>query len=115
MWEPETIVQTDIAQLRLEKDMLLPQVKNHSSEESGLESELRVFERVIQELATNQVHATTALSSAKPPPGLFGIRGSSEPTSGLIGIRGSAEPTLGQSGNHGFSVKGCNLPTYEGK
>ena len=46
--EPETTEHTDIAQLRLEKDMLLHQVKNLSPEKSSLESELRAFERVIQ-------------------------------------------------------------------
>jgi len=46
--EPETTEQTDIAQLWLEKDKLLHQVKNLSSEKSSLESELRVFECVIQ-------------------------------------------------------------------
>ena len=113
--EPETTEQTDIAQLRLEKDMLLHQVKNLSSEKSSLESELRAFERVIQRLTTNQVHATPAPNTSQPPPGLFGMRGSSEPTSGLFGIRGSAEPTPGSSGSRGFSVKSSNLPTYEGK
>jgi len=47
-WKPETTEQTDIAQLRLEKDMLLHQVKNLSSEKSSLESELRAFKSVIQ-------------------------------------------------------------------
>jgi len=46
--EPETTEQTDIAQLRLEKDMLLHQVKNLLSEKSSLESELRAYKRVIQ-------------------------------------------------------------------
>jgi hypothetical protein len=46
--ERERMEQTDIAQLRLEKDMLLHQVKNFSSEKSSLESELRTFELVIQ-------------------------------------------------------------------
>jgi len=79
--EPETTEQTDIAQLRLEKDMLLHQVKNLSSEKSSLETELRAFERVIQPLTTNQVHATPVPITSQPPPGLFGIRGSSESTS----------------------------------
>jgi len=113
--EPETTEQTDIAQLRLGKDILLQQVKNLSSETSSLESELRAFERVIQQLTTNQVHATLAPNTSQPPPGLFGIRGFSEPTSGQFGIRGSAEPTPGLSGSRGFSVKSSNLPTYEGK
>jgi len=75
MSEPETTEQIDIAQLQLEKDMLLHQVKNPSSEMGGLESELRGFERVIQRLTTNQVQATP-----EPPPGPFRIRGSSKPT-----------------------------------
>jgi chromosome segregation ATPase len=58
--EPERTEQTDIAPLRLEKDMRLHQVKQLSSEKSSLESELRAFERVIQRLTTNQVHATPA-------------------------------------------------------
>jgi hypothetical protein len=45
--EPETTEQTDIAQLRLEKDMLLQQVKNLSSLKSSLEAELRAFVLVI--------------------------------------------------------------------
>jgi len=45
--EPETTEQTDIAQFRLEKDMLLHQVKNLASEKSSLQSELRAFERII--------------------------------------------------------------------
>jgi hypothetical protein len=77
--------------------MLLHQVKNLSSEKSGLESELRAFERVVKRLTTNQVQATPA-----PPPGLFGTSG-------------SAEPTPGSSGSGGFSVKSSNLPSYEGK
>jgi len=113
--ELETMEQTDIAQLRLEKDMLLHQVKNHSSGMSSLESELRAFERIIQLLTTNQVHATPPPNTSQRPPGLFGIHGSSEPTSGQFGIRGSAEPTPGSSGSRGFSVKSSNLPTYEGK
>ena len=86
---------TDIAQPRLEKDMLLHQVKNLLSEKSSLESELRAYKRVIQWPTTNQVHATPAPNTSQPPPGLFGIRGSSEPTSGLFGICASAEPTPG--------------------
>ena len=113
--EPETTEQTDIAQLRLQKDMLLHQVKNLSSEKSSLESELRAFERVIQRLTTHQVHETPAPNTSPPPPGLFGIRGSSEPPSGLFRICGSTEPTPGSSGSRGFSVKSSNLPTYEGK
>jgi len=46
--ESETKELRDIAQLWLEKDMLLHQVKNLSSEQSGLESELRAFKCVIQ-------------------------------------------------------------------
>jgi len=91
--------------------MLLHQVKNLSSEWSSLESELRAFERVIQQLTTNQVHATPAPNTSQPPPGLFEIRGSSEQTSGLFEIRGSTEPTPGPSGNRGCSVKSSNLPT----
>jgi hypothetical protein len=45
--ELEPTEQTDIAQLRLEKDMLLHQVKNLSSGKSSLEAELGTFERVI--------------------------------------------------------------------
>jgi chromosome segregation ATPase len=45
--EPESTEQTDIAQLQLEKDMLLHQIKNLPSENIGLESELRAFERGI--------------------------------------------------------------------
>jgi len=113
--EPETTEQTDIAQLWLEKDMLLHEDKNLSWEKSSLESRLRGFERVIQRLTTNQVHATLAPNTTQPPPGLVGIRGSSEPTSGLFGIYRSAEPTPGSSGSRGFSVKSSNLPTYEAK
>jgi hypothetical protein len=39
---------THIAQLRLEKDMLLQQLKNRSPEKSSLESELQAFKRVMQ-------------------------------------------------------------------
>jgi len=95
--------------------MLLHQVKNLSSEKSSLESELRAFERVIQRLTTNQVHATPVPNTSLPPPGLFGIHISSEPTSDLFEIHGSAEPTPGSSGSCGFSVKSSNLPMYEGK
>jgi hypothetical protein len=80
--EPETMEHTDISPLPLEKDMLLHQVKNLSSEQSSLEFELIAFECVIQSLTTNQVHATMALHTAQPPACLCGIRGSSEPTSG---------------------------------
>jgi polyhydroxyalkanoate synthesis regulator phasin len=51
--EPETTEQTDIAQLQLEKDMLLHQVKNLSSEKRGPESELGAFERIMQRLMIN--------------------------------------------------------------
>jgi hypothetical protein len=102
--EPEhTADHTAVAQLRLEKDMLLHQVKSLSSEKSELESELRAFERVIQRLTINQVNAT-------PAPNVF-----SEPTPPLSGNRGSFEPTPGPSGSRGFSVKSSNLPTYDGK
>jgi len=113
--EPETKEQTDIAQLRLEKEMLLHQIKDLSSERSGLESELRAFERVIQRLMTNQVHATPARNTSQPPPGLFWLCDSSVPTSGLFGTRGSTEPTPCSSGNRGFSVMSSNLLMYEGK
>jgi len=112
--ELEITQQTDIAKLRLEKDMLLPEVNNLSSEKSSLESELGEFERVIQRLMTCQVHATPAPNTSQPPPTLFGIPGSSEPTSGPFRIRGSAEPTPGSSGSHGFFFKSSNFPTYEG-
>jgi len=95
--------------------MLLHQVKNHSSEKSTLESELRAFERVIQRLTTNQVHATQALNTSQPPPDLFRCCGFSEPTSGPFAICISAEPTPGSSGSHGISVKSSYLPKYEGK
>jgi len=113
--EPETTEQTDIAQLQLEKDMLLHQVINLSSEKSSLESELRAFERIIQRLTTHRVHATPAPNPFQPPPGLFRFSGCSEPTSSLFRIRGSAEPTSGSSGSRRFSVKLSNLPTYERK
>jgi hypothetical protein len=93
----ETTEQTDLAQLRPAKDMLLHQVKNLSSEKSSLESELSAFKRVMQRLTTNQVQVTPALS-----PGQFGTCGSAERTPGL-------------SGSCGSSVKSANLPTYEGK
>jgi len=99
--EPETTEQTDIAQLWLEKDMLLHQVKNLSSEKSSLESEFRVFKCVIQRLTTNPVHGTPAPNTSQPPPGLFVIRGSSEPTSDLFGIHGCAEPTTGSGVSNG--------------
>jgi len=114
--EPETTEQTGIAQLRLEKDMLL-----HQSQKSLLRVERpgirigSVRTRHSERLTTNQVHVTPAPNTSQPPPGLFGMRGCSEPTSGLFGIRGSAEPTPGSSGSRGFSVKSSNLPTYEGK
>jgi len=95
--------------------MLLHHVKNLWSEMRSLESELRVIERVIQCLTTNQVHATPAPNTSRPPPGLFRMCRCSELTSGPFGIRGSAEPTPSPSGHRGFSVKSCNLPTYEGK
>jgi type II restriction/modification system DNA methylase subunit YeeA len=41
--EPEKMEQTDITQLRLEKDMLQHEVKNLASEMSSLEAELRAF------------------------------------------------------------------------
>jgi len=113
--EPETTVRTDIAHLQLEKDMLLHQVKNLWSQKSGLESELRVFEHVIQWLTTNQVQVTPVRNTSQLPPGPLGICGSSGLTSGLFGIRASTEPTPGPSGSGGFSVKSSNLPTYEGK
>ena len=113
--EPETTEQTDIAQLWLEKDMLLHQAKNFTSEKSNQGSELRAFERVIQRLTNNQVHATLAPITSQQPAGLFRIRGSSELTSGPFGICGSAEPTPAPSGDRSFSVKSSNLPTYEGK
>jgi len=113
--EPATKEQTDIAQLRLEKDMPLHQVKILPAEKSSLESEFRAFERVIQRVTTNQVHATPARNTSQPPPFLFEIPGSSKRTSGLFGIRGSAEPTPGSSGSRGFSVKSSNILTYEGK
>jgi hypothetical protein len=103
--EAVTTEQSDIAQLRLEKDMLLHQVKNVSSEKSSLVCELRAFERVIQRLKTNQVHVTQAPNTSQPPPPLFGTRGPTERTSGLFGIRGSTEPTPGSSGSCVFSVK----------
>jgi hypothetical protein len=80
--EPETTEQTDITQLWLEKDMLLHQVKNLSSEKSSLESELRAFECTIQQMTTNQVHQTPGPNTSQPPPGLLRIRGFSEPTAG---------------------------------
>jgi hypothetical protein len=50
-----------------------------------------------------------------PPPGPFGICGSSELTSQFFGICGSAKLTRSLAGSHGFSVMSSNLPTYEGK
>jgi len=64
---PETTEQTDIAQLHLEKDMQMHRVKNLSSKESSLQSELRVFEHVIQRLTTNQVHATQVQNTSHRP------------------------------------------------
>ena len=113
--EAEKTEQTDNAQLRLAKHMLLHQVKNLSSEKGSLDSELRTFQRVIQRLMTNQVHATPAQNTSQPPPGKSGISGCSEPTSGLFGIRGSAEATPRPSGNRCFSVKSSNILLYEGK
>jgi len=100
--EPETKEQTAIAQLGLQKDILLHQVEYLLSEKSGLDSKLRAFEHFIQRLTTNQVQATLPPNTSQPPPGPFGIRG-------------SAEPTPRPSGYCGFSVKSSNLPTYEGK
>ena len=126
--EAETTEQSDITQLRLEKDMLLHQVKKLSSEKSSLESKLRVFKLVIQRLMTNEAQGTLAQNTSHPPSGLFGFHGSSEltsgrvgicvpsePTFGLFGILGSAELTPGLNGSRGFSVKSSNLPTYDGK
>jgi hypothetical protein len=45
--EPETPQQTDTAQHWLEKDMLLHQLKNISSEKGSLDALLRAFESVI--------------------------------------------------------------------
>ncbi|KAF8251309.1 hypothetical protein K440DRAFT_637854 [Wilcoxina mikolae CBS 423.85] len=45
--DPESRENTTVAQLRLEKDMLLHQVKSLSSEKSELKSELRALERII--------------------------------------------------------------------
>jgi len=95
--------------------MLLNQVKNLLSEKSGLESELRAFNHIIQRLMTNLIHATPAQNTSQLPRGPFGFHGSSEPTPGLFGICGSAEPTPGPSGGCGFSVKSSNHPTYESK
>jgi hypothetical protein len=81
--------QTDIAQLRLEKDLLQHQVKNIASEKTELESELRSYKRIVQRLTTNQVHAT-------PAPNTF------------------TEPSPGPSGVCGFCVKSSNLPMYDG-
>jgi chromosome segregation ATPase len=83
--EPST-EQTYVTQLRLEKDMLLHQVKNISSEKTELDSELRAFERIIQRLMTNQLHAI-------PAPNTF-----TEPTPGPSG-------SPGLSGNRDFSVQ----------
>jgi len=94
--------QTDITQLWLKRDMLLHWVKILSSEKSGLESDLRAFERVIQWLITHQVHATPA-------------RHTSEPTPGSSRLLHSSVPTPGPSGSRGFSVKSSNLRMYEGK
>jgi len=52
--KPETTEETDFTKLQLEKDILLHQVKNLLSEKTGLESELRAFEHVIQPLMTDQ-------------------------------------------------------------
>jgi len=84
--------QTDIAPLGLEKYMLVHKVTESSSEKSDLESELRLFEGVIQQLTTNQAPATPT-----PPPGTSGNSGSPEPTSGISGTDTSAEPTPGPS------------------
>jgi len=94
--------------------MLLHQVKNVLLEKSRLESGLRVFEHVIQQLMTNQVQVTSALNTSQPSAGLFRICGYCEATSGLFGICGSAKPTSFLSGGCGFSVMSCNLPRYEG-
>jgi hypothetical protein len=88
--------QTNVTQLRLEKDMLLPQVKDISSQKTALQSELRAFKCVIQQLITNRVHAT-------PVPNTF-----TEPTPGPSG-------SLGTSADHDFSIKSSNLLMYHGK
>jgi signal-transduction protein with cAMP-binding, CBS, and nucleotidyltransferase domain len=95
--EPEITEQTQIAQLRLEKDMLLHHVKNLLPDMSSLESILRAFEGVIERLTTNKVHMTPAPNTSQPPPGLFVICGSSAQTTGVLSILGSAEPTPGTS------------------
>jgi hypothetical protein len=112
--KPQTMVQTDIVQLRPEKDILLHQVKNRSSKKISLQSELGVFEPVIQRLTTNQSCGTPVPTASQPPPGLFGIHHTSELASGLFRIHGSTEPTPGLSGSNGFSVTSSKLPTYEG-
>jgi hypothetical protein len=61
--EPQKTQQTDIAQLRLDKDMLLHEVKN-KTQKRHLESALRGFEQVIQQLKTKQVHATPAQNTS---------------------------------------------------
>jgi hypothetical protein len=108
--EPESTEQTGIAQLQIEKDMSLHQDNDLLSEKSGLESDLTVFEHIIQRLTTNQVQATQV-----PLPGPFVLCGSSELTSGYFGIHGSTEPTLGLPGSCDFSLELSDLPTPEGK
>ncbi|KAF8241395.1 hypothetical protein K440DRAFT_643511 [Wilcoxina mikolae CBS 423.85] len=64
---------------------------------------LRAFECVVQQLTTNQVHATPAPNTV------------SEPNPSQAGNRVSLEPTPSTSAGHGFSVKSFNLLMYDGK
>jgi hypothetical protein len=113
--EPKPAEQTDIAQLRLEKVMLLHQVNNLTSEKSSLESKLRAFEHVIQRLKRNYIHSTLASNTFQPLPGPFMIRGFSELSSVRFGMHCSSEPITCPCGRCGISVKSSNLPTCEGK
>lgn len=83
----EATDQSSTSQLQLDKDMLLHQFKSLSSQKSCLESELRVFEHVIQWPTTNKVHATQGSNYYYQTPAPTGICGPSEPISSLCGCR----------------------------
>ena len=75
--EPETTGQSDIAELRLEKDMLLDQVKNRSSVKSSPESELRAIEYQQKRFPSSQngsIRVDTLCQSRHRNPGVNRMR-----------------------------------------
>jgi len=100
--EPEVMEPTDISQLEVEKDMPLNHVQNLSLVVSSLESEVRVFEHIIPQLVTNQLHPTLALDT-------------SELTQSLSGFHGSSQPTPDQSRSRCFTLMSSWHVMFEGK